>query len=358
MASGDQSQDLKQKRSRTAYQKLASRWRRVESPYAARSVERSALIQRGIGPGRAFLTKFMNDWTMNLQASALAYHLAVALFPVLIFLFLLFKLILGNADVQVQLTFVNALAAIFPQALGSDMVNQLLQRSDRATGLLAPLAIIFSLIGGSRLFVLMENCFDLIYHQPPRQTIRQNVMAVGMLLLFTFLIPISLLGSSVPAVLLSLLNTSVLDSSPVHKVLVSILSIIGSLIISWLLFEAIYVIVPNQRISFRHSWRGALAAAVGVQLYLIFFPFYLTHFLGNYGGQVGFAIILIIFFYYFAVILLLGAQVNAFFSEGIQETPQDLASLVHQQTNLDPKPPEEQHVQATPEHKRDMDERE
>src|SRR6202047_3600603 len=40
-----------------------------------------------------------------------------------------------------------------------------------------------------------------------------------------------------------------------------------------LLLEAIYIVVPNQRISFRHSWRGAVVAAVLLQLYLSLFPF-------------------------------------------------------------------------------------
>jgi membrane protein len=125
--------------------------------------------------------------------------------------------------------------------------------------------------------------------------------------------------------------------------------------ISFILFEAIYIIMPNQRVSFRDSWRGAVIAAIGLQIYLTLFPFYAAHFLSGYGGQAGFAVILIVFFYYFAVILLLGAQVNAFFAEGVQKTPDNLAGIVHNKTSRDEKPSEEQHAQATPEHKDDMD---
>ena len=50
-----------------------------------------------------------------------------------------------------------------------------------------------------------------------------------------------------------------------------------------------------------------------------------------------------------------GAQVNAFSAEGIQKTPQSIAGLVHKETSRDEKPAEEQHVQATPDHKHDMD---
>ena len=63
-----------------------------------------------------------------------------------------------------------------------------------------------------------------------------------------------------------------------------------------------------------------------MQIYLAFLPLYITRFLGSYLGQLGFAIILLAFFYYFGVILLLGAEINAFYSEGIQDVTGDLAT--------------------------------
>jgi YihY family inner membrane protein len=167
-----------------------------------------------------------------------------------------------------------------------------------------------------------------------------------------------LLASSVPALLTSFLTTTFLQTIPAGPFIFSLLGALGSLVISWILFEAIYIIVPNQQIRFRNSWRGAVIAAIGLQIYLTLFPFYATHFLKDYEGQAGFALILIIFFYYFAILLLLGAQVNAFFAEDVQKTPENLASFVHKETGLDEKSSEEQHVQATPPHKQDMDQRE
>ncbi len=86
--------------------------------------------------------------------------------------------------------------------------------------------------------------------------------------------------------------------------------------------------MPNQKISWRNSWKGAIAAAVLLEIFLIAFPFYTTHFLRGYAGQVGLIIILLVFFYYFAVILLLGAEVNAYFSEKVQPLPNDLVTFV------------------------------
>lgn len=322
---------------------------------AVRNAEEAPLIKKEIGPIRAFLKKFSNDWTMNLQAAALAYNLVVAIFPILLALLLIFGLVLGKMGSGVQQSFINGVATLIPQGLGKGIVQQVLARIQNEAGILGIVTLLTAIFGGSRLFILMENCFDLIYHEKPRPFLKQNIMAFGMLLIFAVLIPIMILASSVPALLISYLKTTFLSGIPGGQFIFSVIGVASSLFFSWVLFEALYIIIPNQRISFRDSWRGAITAAIGLQIYLILFPFYATHFLRGYGGQAGFAVIMIAFFYYFAVILLLGAQVNAFFGEQVEKTPTDIASLVHNVTNRDEKPPEEQHVQATPPHKHDMD---
>jgi uncharacterized BrkB/YihY/UPF0761 family membrane protein len=111
------------------------------------------------------------------------------------------------------------------------------------------------------------------------------------------------------------------------------LTIFCGFLASWILIEIIYLVVPNQHISFRESWFGALLAAAATQAYLQLFPFYVTHFLSGYTGTVGFAIIFIFFFYFFAVILLGGAEVNAFYAQGKRAIPENMAGLVHAITN-------------------------
>src|SRR5258708_24542255 len=99
------------------------------------------------------------------------------------------------------------------------------------------------------------------------------------------------------------------------------LGFLVALCLTWVLFEAIFLVVHNQRIGFRKSWLGAVVAAVLLQIYLPLFPLYITHFLKSYVGTTGVVVILLFFFYYFAVILLMGAEINAFFAEQIRGTP-------------------------------------
>jgi uncharacterized BrkB/YihY/UPF0761 family membrane protein len=207
------------------------------------------------------------------------------------------------------------------------------------------------LFGGSRLFVTLEGYFDVIYHTRQRAVIQQNVMSFVMLLLFIILIPLIIFGSALPALVVSLLKATPLNNVPGSGILFTAIGIAFAILFAWILFETIYVVVPNQKISFRNSWLGALVAAVLVEVYLILFPFYVTHFMNTYTGTAGFAVILLFFFYYFAVILLLGAEVNSFFAEKIRATPDNIPAMIHELTSHLPTSEQDIQQQAAVSHR-------
>ncbi len=204
---------------------------------------------------------------------------------------------------------------------------------NKNAGLLGIIAIFLAIFAGSGLFVSMEGYFDIIYHRPPRDLIPQYLMAVGMIFLFSVLTPLIVASGSLPALIYSILQKTPLSQIPDNGFLFDTLGFLCGLFVAWVLMEAIYLIVPNQYISFRNSWLGALLAAIALQIYLALFPFYVTHFLSGYTGAIGLTVIIMFFFYYFAVILLIGAEVNAFFAQGISPLPENPARLIHQLTN-------------------------
>lgn len=260
-----------------------------------------------------FWLKCMNDWVFNF-ASGLAYSLLMAMFPIVIALAAVVGFLSGDLGPNVQNNLITQLNAIFPVNIGQQsqgvldpsLVLTLLRQN---AGFLSILAVVLAVFSGSRLFVALEDYFDIIYHTPARSFWRQNLMALSMLLIFIVLIPIMVFASSI-----------------------GLGGFLGGLVASWLLFQAIYMVVPNQHISLRNSWLGALVAAFALQVYLAIFPLYIGHFMSSYNGATGFAVILLLFFYYFAVILLLGAEVNAFYAEKVRITPANIAGLVHQAT--------------------------
>ena len=285
-------------------------------------------VQKDTKSLQEFFTKFGNDWSMTL-AAALAYNLLTAIFPIAVALIAIAGFILGTLDPKAQDQLIAAVQNVFPTAINSaDLIKTILRQLAKASGFLSIIAVLVAVFGGSRLFILIEGCFDIIYRVRPRALISQNIMAIGMLLLFIVLVPIMIFASTGPALVLSILQKTPLRLIPGSPVIFGLGGILGSLLVSFVLFEAIYIVVPNQRISFRNSWRGAVFAAILMQIYLTLFPLYASQFLGGYVGQAGFAVILLAFFYYFAVILLFGAEVNAFFSEGVRPIPNDLVTFV------------------------------
>ena len=290
---------------------------------AARTATRSA------GSMKDFAKKIQNDWSVHL-AQALAFSLLTALVPIAVLLLGIFGVFLGSLDKSASNKLVgNISKALQGSPLSSqDVITSALHRLTSSSGLLIFVAVVVAIIFGSRLFTLMEMCFDVIYRLQPRSFVQKNLIAIVMLILFVIFTPILVLASTVPGIILSILqNTAIGDNNAVT----TIFGVLSSLIVSFLLFEVFYVFIPNraenaQSIMHRlgTSWKGAVVAAVVLELMLLFFPTYIRLFTKGYVGQIGLILAVVAFFYLFALIILLGAEVNAFFEEGIHPASSDL----------------------------------
>ncbi|HZO74504.1 MAG TPA: YhjD/YihY/BrkB family envelope integrity protein [Ktedonobacteraceae bacterium] len=288
-------------------------------------------LDKDVQPLVAFWTKFNNDWSWN-NAAGLAYNLILAVFPIVITLLSILGFLLGTLDpgaYQSALdTITNSSSSL---AEAKPIVAAAFQQVRKDAGLLGIIAVVLALFNGSRLFIFMEGCLDIIYHVRPRGFLAQNLLSILMLLLFVIIFPIAVVASAAPAFVFSLLQQTSLGQVPGSALVFGLGGMLGGLIAWYMLFQVIYLVVPNQRISFRESWLGAVVAAILLELYLALFPLFVAHFLGIFAGTLG-LLILLIFFYYFAVILFLGAQVNAYV-KGIREMPHDLVTLVYMVTN-------------------------
>ncbi len=288
-------------------------------------------VTRSAGSAKEFAKKIQNDWVVHL-AQALAFSLLTALVPIAVLLLGIFGVFLGSLSKSASMQLTNHLTqALKSTPLSSgDVVQSALDKLHSASGLLIFVAIVVAIIFGSRLFVLMEMCFDVIYRLQPRSSVQKNVIAIGMLILFMILIPFLVLASTVPGLVLSILQNTAIGS---NNAVTNVFGVIASLIVSFMLFEIFYVFIPNRTENvqsvmhrFSTSWKGAAVAAVVLQLMLLFFPLYTTYFTKGYVGQVGLVLVVVAFFYLFALIILLGAEVNAFYEEGVRPAASDLIS--------------------------------
>src|SRR5215475_13152396 len=130
-----------------------------------------------------FLDKFNNDWSM-VFAGSLAYSLLLAIVPILLAILSVLGFVLGPGTVDYvtrHLTLGDN--RVLNQAIALQLKMVITQLNQEA-GLLALIAVIVAIFGGSRLFIGLEGCLDIIYRVRPRKIIGQNVMAILMMILF------------------------------------------------------------------------------------------------------------------------------------------------------------------------------
>lgn len=299
----------------------------------AKSLETVQAVEQKAKPYEGLFIKCKEDWIHHL-AQALAFSSLTALVPNAILVVATFGVILGGFGKQVRQMLTVNLEASLPSPLSSSMnqeLGQTLGTFAHGSAIAILLTLALALLFGSLFFSLLETCFDVIYDLPPRPFLRRHLVAISMLFLFVVLIPISVVIADAPTFFLSLLHIVQPGDTPGSSLILRLAGIVASIMISLILFAAVYVMVPHRHITFRvlgqhmcNSWRGVLMATVAMQLFLLLFPLYTAWFLGSSIGQVAFAVILLLFLYVSTLILLFGAEVNAFFTEGIRVPKNDL----------------------------------
>ncbi|CAF3853821.1 unnamed protein product [Rotaria sp. Silwood1] len=231
------------------------------------------------------------------------------------------------------------------------VVDLAFDKLSKDAGVILVIGILFAMISSSRLFVAIDKTLAIIYRLHERSFLRQYLMAIALLLAFIMIFILMLVASSVPS---ALMNTVKGDAARFGLFIAGILI---SLSISFGLFQMIYRLTPNKKMSLKKTWCGALIAAIILELFIILFPLYVRKFISNYAGntflfqilfkkfvycfllfflssffrgQIGFAVILIIFFYYFAIILIFGAQINSYFFENNSPLKDTLGTYISQ----------------------------
>jgi membrane protein len=277
---------------------------------------------------KAFWTKVSNDWVFNL-AAMLAYNLLMSIVPILAMLLSFFGLFLAGLAPGSEQQLINQISTTIPS--GHNFIGPALNRLAASSGVFAILAIALSAWFGSRLFVAIEQCFDLIYRLPTRNFMRQNSIALGMMFIFVVLIPVLLAVSVAPSFLSTSFVGTLLNSTPASRFWLSVATALAGFAIASVLFLVIYMVIPNRPLRIQDSWKGALIAGALLEVYNIAFPFYATHFLkpNSYGSTAGFAVLVLVFFYYFGIILLLGAEINSFLA-GQRQTAAALPGILYE----------------------------
>jgi membrane protein len=226
-------------------------------------------------------------------AAALAFNAFTTMFPVL--LGVLAVIGLAVRDPKLEAEFQTTLVAIFPGDAQSQVL-QALQGVKQNAGLLGVVAIAGSIWTGTNLFASMEFALDQVFGSKQRDTVRQKVMGVVMMVVFVAAVIAAVAVNNAAAFV---------PFMPVTGFLV------GWAILSALLV-AIYRLVPNRTFKFRDVWPGALLAGFLIEVLTLAFPLYsrLSHGFTTYGRQFALFLLLAAWFGLLSQLLLLGAVVN------------------------------------------------
>ncbi|WP_339885774.1 YihY/virulence factor BrkB family protein [Vreelandella maris] len=194
-----------------------------------------------------------------------------------------------------------------------DAVRSLLETRDVIGILSFPILLLFS----SFAFRMLEDALAIIFHAPDSPHIKRSVW-VSVMLPYAFMVVLGagLMALTIVVTLASSLNTLVfllfereLPLASFSEPVLNLASFIGV----FLLFSAIYKVLPVVRIALRRAVVGGFVAALlweGVRLLLVYY-FANLSFVNAVYGSLATLVIVLISLEVGAIILLLGAQVIA-----------------------------------------------
>jgi membrane protein len=251
--------------------------------------------------------KFIADQGPN-WAVLIAWNALFAMFPILLVMAALLGAVLRVTGFTSKVFFQQLLTVLPGSA--ADTVTQALTGVKNQAGWLAVVGLLGLVWGGSALFGMMDEAFACVYHTRPRPFVRQKLMSVGMIALFTFLAGVAVITSSLLPALKSLPN---IPYWLTHGAGPLALQVVIGVVAGFLLYLAIYFFVPNRKRAFRAVWPGALLAGLLFEAVTLLFPIYLSLNSGinAYGKTFGLFFVLLTFFFFVGVITVLGAELNS-----------------------------------------------
>ncbi|GER87571.1 hypothetical protein KDW_17330 [Dictyobacter vulcani] len=287
-------------------------------------------IKSGTKTAGQFAKKFYHDWSHHLT-QALTFGLVTSVIPLGMLIIAIIGNVIGSLNPDARTQFIKHLQGVLPpQILPAGITSSALQKFSQGSGIWIFVSVLTAIFFGSRLFTLLEACFDIIYRVPQRPQKQKNILAIIMVLVFMVLTPLLVLSSVIPEQIVSIMQNTPLTSN--MSMVNRIIGVITSLLVSFVLFEVMYTFIPNRKGTLKGRLRasapGAIAAAVVLQIGLVLFPLYIRNYTSGIVGQIAFALVFMLFFYVIALVILIGATVNAYFVENVQPTPNDFVTRV------------------------------
>ena len=268
-------------------------------------------------PGRLFQRYGEDDG--GIWATVIAWNALTSIFPIALALVAITGIVLGAVGVSNQAV-VNVVVKVFPTDANAqrDAVAAIRTITDKSIVFLL-LGLVGYLWTASNLFGTMETAFDAVWRCGRRNFLRQKLMSLGMMAIFSVFALIAV-GS---AALLPLLSRVPGVPPAITNLLNFPLQFAVGVVAGFILFLAIYFVVPNRRQRLSRVWPGALFGGVAFEVLSLLFPLYikLNQGINQFGKQFAFIFILLAFFFFLGLITMFGAELNVVLFESRERLP-------------------------------------
>ena len=269
--------------------------------------------------------KGFSDDKITTHAAALAFCTVLSIAPLLIVAIAIAGLFVGERTAQSE-TFHRLRGIIGPDA--ARMVHQVLSnaRVSRHGTLAMAMSIATMLFGATAVFSQLQDTLNLVWKVTGKPGVsvitgflRKRVMTFLALLALGMVLMASLILSAT----LSTLRHCVGLDVPGSLAMWQAVDMIVSLGVTSVLFGAVYRILPDVRLAWRHVWVGSLVTAVLFAMGKIGIGLYIIHSgAASAYGAAGALVILLLWVYYSSIIFLLGAEfVHAYAVQRGEEIP-------------------------------------
>jgi membrane protein len=262
----------------------------------------------------------MENWVednASRLSAALAYYSIFSIAPLLLITVGITGLVLGQDAVNGQLY------GELKSYVGTDsaeMVQSMVQSVAKpAQGMLATTLGFFTLVlGASGVFAQLKDALNTIWKVKPKRgngfmaLLRGRLLNFGMVLVFGFLLLVSLLLSTAIAAL----NQRIDDFLTFPAVVWAAVAFLISLSVVTLLFAMIFKVLPDAKIAWRDVWIGAIITALLFEIGKMGLSWYLgLESTASIFGAAGSVVLLLLWVYYTSSILFFGAEFTQVYAQ-------------------------------------------
>jgi len=243
--------------------------------------------------------------------AALAYYTVFSIAPLLVVSIAIAGLVFDEEAARGQI--VGQLGGLLgPQ--GASAIETMVEKASLREGAsigASLLAFGTILLGASGAFGQLQAALNEIWDVTPKseggvwRAVRRRLLSFGMVLVIGFLLLVSLVVAAGVAALDGLVGAR----SEAWQPLLAALHLVVSMGLATLLFAAIFKLLPDRDIRWRHVWIGALVTALLFEVGKWAIGLYLGNAsVGSMYGAAGSLVVVLVWVYYSAQILFLGAE--------------------------------------------------